>query len=493
MTAETDTDPRPHGTRVRPRRRTRLVVLLAVAGVLCLVGWALLPPRRPPETLLIKLRAAADTGRLADLLSYANAYVRAEGNYERFRPTTAEEQIIVTLAQWARKPTYTTADLDFLQRMRLYSTLSARAADTATDPLLRARAIFDWVVDHVAPEPAGPDRSPADALLDGLATPEQLAWTCAVLLAAVDVPAALVEGRRQGTAADTEPGHILLGVLLDSEIALYDASAGVPIEARAADGAFSPVTLREASAHPALVDGVRIDGLRYPFAGHTLRQGQVWLAYEPERLIPRTRVLVELAGPPAGVGSLYRDYVADYRLWMRALTGTMNPGPEAQRVQVSVWPYPFEVYGRQERGVTTRPTTRRRPWGLRRLADDRRRALVGAFDEARRRLVERLQRAHLSPEEREATAFFIAECDLDAGRLEQAREALAAYLADWPAGAWRDQAILLDARAAERLGRNDEALAGYLRVTGPRALRARRLAFELRRRLGTATRPAASP
>ena len=56
----------------RRRPPIRLVVLLAVAGVLCLVGWLLLPPRQPPETLLRKLKDAADTLERAGIVVNKN-------------------------------------------------------------------------------------------------------------------------------------------------------------------------------------------------------------------------------------------------------------------------------------------------------------------------------------------------------------------------------------------------------------------------------------
>jgi hypothetical protein len=281
-----------------------------------------------------------------------------------------------------------------------------------------------------------------------------------------------------------------VGVLAENDVWLYDPAGGVPVVGPEPDQA---ATLRQVAADPALVDAFRLNGVGYRFSGRSIQRARIWLAYEPARLISRTRVLMNLAEAPTSLGRLYRDYVVDYRRWMRALARTPMANSGERRVQVDVWRYPFEVHGRTRRATATQPTPSARTEGG--LAPDRwrRRDLLGAPEEARSGLVEMLERGNLTETERQAAHLFIAECDLDAGRFERARTALATYLQNWPTGPWRDHARLLSGRAAERLGQNDEALQAYGRVAGPRALRAQWLARRLRRRTSLTTRPAASP
>jgi len=463
-------------------RSFRLVILLAVAGLLCLVGWMLIPAHRPPETVLLKMKEAAETGRLTDVLTYANEFTRASGDYERFRPTEAEEHIIGPhAASWGRQPHFGPADLAFLKRMQLYRSCAARLTADTDRPADKAEAVFTWVMDHVAVDTDTPtaDRCPADCLLDGRGTSAQIAWTCVALLESAGLPAALVEaGAGAVTGSDTGGGRRMrLGTLAGSHIRLYDPTAGTPVET-----APRPHT-------PSSAADTR------PAAARPPRERTIWLAYEPEQLITRMRVLVvDLAGPIAGVGQVSRDYVADYRRWMHALTGAPAAGAGSSRMQVTVWLYPFDIHGR-----TVRTGGERRDSTVLRLDELRRQALMtgpaGAAEVAPG-LTALIDRGGLADDDREAARIFLAQARMDAGRMDAGRRDLAAYLADHPTGRWRNHALLLDARAAERQRKRDEALAGYAAVTGPRAARARWLRRRLLDRPVTPpppTRPAASP
>ena len=219
------------------------------------------------------------------------------------------------------------------------------AGDTESD-LEIVLNLFEYVVRNVDLIPAGRRNiplGPFDVMVLGRGTAQERAWVFAELLRQRGIDSVILMPRRAARDRDEE-GHLLLGVLFEKDILLFDPTLGIPLPAdvSAPKSALPrlPMTLRQATGDPELLAAVASDsGGRFSLTAAMLAASQVELICHTEQLSSRMRHLQQgLAGDQSVVVSDPLEDATDQPgLWSRV---ARHPAALWSADDVVLWSFP---------------------------------------------------------------------------------------------------------------------------------------------------------
>ena len=206
--------------------------------------------------------------------------------------------------------------------------------------------LFEYVVRNVDLISAGRRNvplGPFDVMVLGRGTAQERAWVFAELLRQRSIDSVILMPRRASRGKD-DADHLLLGVLFEKDILLFDPALGMPLPADVAAPKSAlprlPMTLRQATRDPELLAAVASDsGGRFALTAAMLAASQVELICHTEQLSSRMRHLqLGLAGEQSTVVSDPLEDVADQPgLWSRV---ARHPAAIWSADDVAIWSFP---------------------------------------------------------------------------------------------------------------------------------------------------------
>lgn len=227
------------------------------------------------------------------------------------------------------------------------SRFGAGDADSDLDTVVN---LFDFVTRNVDLIPAGHRNvplGPFDVMVLGRGTAQERAWIFAELLRQRNIDSIILTPRRASREAEADDHHILVGVLFEKDILLFDPTLGMPLPADAADPKSAlprlPMTLRQATRDPALLSAVASDsGGGFSLTASMLAASKVELICHSEQLSSRMRYLQQaLVGDQSVVVSDPLEDAADQPgLWSRV---ARHPAALWEEDDVTIWRFPEAV------------------------------------------------------------------------------------------------------------------------------------------------------
>lgn len=246
----------------------------------------------------------------------------------------------VTLEQFVER------DAAFLRDCLWASQASKFGAGGAESDLDIVLNLFEYVVRNVDLIPFGRRNvplGPFDVMVLGRGTAQERAWVFAELLRQRSIDSVILTPRRASRGKDDED-HLLVGVLFEKDILLFDPALGMPLPADVAAPKSAlprlPMTLRQATRDPELLAAVASDsGGRFALTAAMLAASQVELICHTEQLSSRMRHLqLGLAGEQSAVVSDPLEDVADQPgLWSRV---ARHPAAIWSADDVAIWSFP---------------------------------------------------------------------------------------------------------------------------------------------------------
>lgn len=223
------------------------------------------------------------------------------------------------------------------------SRFGAREAQADLDIVVQ---LFEYVVRNVDLIADASRQVPLglfDVMMTGRGTAKERAWVFGELLRQRNIDAVILTPRRAARDAGGED-HLLVGVLFEKDILLFDPTLGIPLPADQADpkSAFPrrPMTLRQAGRDPELLAGIARDsGGRFTLTAEMLASPQVELICHSEQLSSRMRHLQqELTGDQSAVvADPLEDFPEQPGLWSRV---AKHPAATWSADDVAIWSYP---------------------------------------------------------------------------------------------------------------------------------------------------------
>jgi hypothetical protein len=177
----------------------------------------------------------------------------------------------------------------------------------------------------------------------GRGTAKDRAWVFAELLRQRNIDSVILSPRRKPGAAEDDD-FLLLGVLFEKDILLFDPALGLPLAAdtSAPKSALPrlPLTLRQATRDSKWLEAIAQDsGGRFALTAEQLADSQVQLICQAEQLSARMRHLQqELVGDQSAVVSDPLEDVSDQPgLWSRV---ARHPAATWSAEDVAIWSFP---------------------------------------------------------------------------------------------------------------------------------------------------------
>lgn len=246
----------------------------------------------------------------------------------------------ITLEQFVER------DAAFLRDCLWANQAAKFGAGDAESDLTIVLNLFEYVVRNVDLIPSGRRNvplGPFDVMVLGRGTAQERAWVFAELLRQRSIDSVILTPRR--ASRDTEgENHVLVGVLFEKDILLFDPALGMPLPAdTAAPKSASPrlpMTLRQATRDPELLAAVASDsGGRFSVTAAMLAAPQVELICHTEQLSSRMRHLQQaLAGEQSAVVSDPLEDLTDQPgLWSRV---ARHPAAMWSADDVAIWSFP---------------------------------------------------------------------------------------------------------------------------------------------------------
>ncbi len=246
----------------------------------------------------------------------------------------------VTLEQFVER------DAAFLRDCLWAGQASKFGAGDAESDLDIVLNLFEYVVRNVDLIPFGRRNvplGPFDVMVLGRGTAQERAWVFAELLRQRNIDSVILTPRRASRDKDDED-HVLVGVLFEKDILLFDPVLGMPLPADVAAPKSAlprlPMTLRQATRDPELLATVAGDsGGRFSLTAALLAASQVELICHTEQLSSRMRHLqTGLVGELSAVVSDPLEDVTDQPgLWSRV---ARHPAATWSAEDVAIWGFP---------------------------------------------------------------------------------------------------------------------------------------------------------
>ncbi len=249
----------------------------------------------------------------------------------------------VNLAQYVER------DAAFLRDCLWANRASKFGAGDAKSDLDIVLNLFEYVARNVELIPAGRRNvplGPFDVMVLGRGTAQERAWVFAELLRQRSIDSVILTSRR-ASRDEVDEDQLLVGVLFEKDILLFDPALGIPLPADVAAPKSAlprlPMTLRQATRDPELLAAVASDsGGRFSLTSAMLEAAQVQLICHTEQLSARMRHLQEgLAGEQSAVVSdPLEDLENQPGLWSRV---ARHPAATWSAEDVAIWSFPEAI------------------------------------------------------------------------------------------------------------------------------------------------------
>lgn len=235
-------------------------------------------------------------------------------------------------------------DPTFLRDQRWLADLAASIRQESIDDLEIAEKLFTWTVRSLAlvsdpPMRPTPDNQgnrwmrPGDILLSGRASSAQRSWIFLELVRHAGLKGVMLATRASGdepTAGNLVPW--IPAVIADGEAWLFDPAYGMPIPGPGGKGI---ATVRQALTDPTVLEGMDVDGRRYPVRADDVSRLGVLVAASPANLA-RRMLLVEKSLVGANAMSLSVAPAA-----LAAAAAEAFPA-DAGEIVTGLWTFPWE-------------------------------------------------------------------------------------------------------------------------------------------------------
>lgn len=416
-----------------------------------------------------------------------NHYVRTSGELDRFQPVRAALQVLRSdkfgglEASNAESPFLSGRDIPHFMQMRLLSQLARRITQGKSGDAAKAQALMDWVLRNVRPAPderdGDPPADPWSIVMRGYGVCDRGAWVLVTLAQQAGLRAHILYLRNPDDPALPSP-HTLATIRMDGRWALADTYGGFWLR----DGEHDFLTLEDILARPEALQPILEADPSYPLQPRWFLKAMWYLTFVPQALLPRMKLLQQILQKElpenAGIPILSQDLPGEV---IQALTPTATedamssafrfpytfPGREDQ---ADLWPYPFQLARKAAPGFEYYRGLPEEQAQNRRFREARFHQLLGNGGRA-------LPLYDSLIEENgpiaEAARFFSALCRLDPAQEGGSADGIRAYIEKFPAGEWRDQALLLLGLHLLERGEREEAESTLKRVEGPRRWAAR--------------------
>lgn len=362
-------------------------------------------------------------------------------------------------------------------------------AARGTDEISQVQAVFDFVVRNItlrSPDETDLPLGVYQLLLLGRGTAEDRAWVCGALLRQLHIDTVIV--RPKGAEADAW----LLGVVLNSQIYLFDTRMGIALPATddPAAKAGRPATFEEIISHPEWLKGLALRADQpYAIDPEALKEALLQPIVESDYWSGRMKQLESVL--PANDLCVLYDPVSD-EAGRSGLLSRLQKVASAKAGQWTPWPYPHQQL---TAGYSTTPAVKQ-AWEMatqtfslpipvvtdrqtqqaslgtpeRRMLRIRTDQLLGKFEEATERY---LSIRHLEVEPvpvqelailnrlgAENAIYWTAICKFEVREYQAAIEQLTSYLKRYDRnGRWNFAARALLAECHAELGQFSEAIA----------------------------------
>lgn len=277
------------------------------------------------------------------------AKAEAEKRGERWEPHRPHGLLKSLPKEWIDQVTleqFVERDASYLRDCLWASKATKFGAGDAEKDLDVVVNLFDYVVRNIvliAPHSRRVPVGPFDVMVLGRGTAQDRAWAFAELLRQRSIDSVILSPRRAaGDAANGE--NILVGVLFEKDILLFDPTLGLPLAADAAEPKTAlprlPMSLRQAQRDPQLLAAIARDsGDKFTLTAAMLEALQVELICHSEQLsIRMKRLQQELSGEQTvSVSDPLEDSEDQPGLWSRV---AKHPAAAWSPDDVAIWPYP---------------------------------------------------------------------------------------------------------------------------------------------------------
>ncbi len=295
-----------------------------------------------------QLGISSDTERaIAMLEEWSTASRDAEKDGQKWESAQTHNLLKSLPKEWLERATldrFTSRDGGHI-RDCLWANKAARFAGSGDSELDRIVNLFYFVMRNVELIPTGQRKvplTPFDVMMLGRGTTEDRAWIFAELLRQRQIDSVILKPRSD--AADAETNWLLVGVLLEKDIFLFDPAMGLPLPADVAQPRSAlprlPATLQQAQETRGLLNAIARDsGGRFTVTIDALKSPQTELISNTCFLSNRMRRLQpELSGELSAIVSDPLDDVeGDPGLWVRV---TKHPAATWNEDDVVLWSYP---------------------------------------------------------------------------------------------------------------------------------------------------------
>lgn len=280
------------------------------------------------------------------------AKVEAEKRGERWEPHRPHGLLKSLPKEWIEQVSleqFIERDAAYLRDCLWASKATKFAAGDAEKDLDVVVNLFDYVVRNIVLIPPRSRRVPVgpfDVMVLGRGTALDRAWAFAELLRQRSIDSVILSPRRAAGEASSDES-ILVGVLFEKDILLFDPTLGLPLAADAADPKSAlprlPMSLRQAQRDPELLAAIARDsGGKFSLTAAMLEAPQVELICHSEQLsIRMKRLQQELSGEQTvAVSDPLEDSEDQPGLWSRV---AKHPAAAWSADDVAIWPYPETV------------------------------------------------------------------------------------------------------------------------------------------------------
>jgi len=199
------------------------------------------------------------------------------------------------LVERLRSSRFSKRDVTHIRDALWYSRISKQVASAAKTDLDRATRLFDYVVRNIvlrSDEDTRLPLAPFGIAMFGEGNVNDRAWLFINLLRQLRIDGVVL---RSSDSSESPAGGLLVGVLLDGELYLYDPLLGLPVPAVSTTkgvSAIRPATLSEAIDNPAVLDSLATSkGVAYRFTSKSLSSVRVSLVGATSYWAPRMRRL----------------------------------------------------------------------------------------------------------------------------------------------------------------------------------------------------------
>ena len=247
-----------------------------------------------PETLAIRTRRVTVVSLLNDWVSMSSPQ-SGGGTSETEIDAIYASRLDNVLVERLRSSRFSKRDVTHIRDALWYSRISKQVASAAKTDLERVTRLFDYVVRNIVLRSDDDTRlplSPFGIAMFGEGNVNDRAWLFINLLRQWRIDGVVL---RSPDSDESPAGGLLVGVLLDGKLYLYDPLLGLPVPSVSTPkGASSirPATLSEAINNPVVLDSLATPkGVEYRFTSKSLSSVRVSLVGSTSYWAPRMRRL----------------------------------------------------------------------------------------------------------------------------------------------------------------------------------------------------------